>query len=173
MAAPKHVSRDGNQISLRGSGRRPPPIADLRQIGSVFDNVTLVFNELVSNGLLYIDGGNIHLRHPVDDVANEMEAIEPVAHHHVEGGGRRAFFLIAAHMHIVMVCTLIDEPVNERWITVKGEDYGPIFCKKIVEVVIGQSMRMLRLRLQGHQVNDIDNADFDTRRIAVQKVDGR
>ena len=51
----KHLSRDAK---LRFSSRfssRPMPIADFLQIGAVFTDVTLVFNKLVPNCLLYID----------------------------------------------------------------------------------------------------------------------
>lgn len=47
-----------------------------------------------------------------------------------------------------MVGSTICQSMNKPWIAVKGEDYGFVFGKEDIEVLIAQAMGMLTLRLQ-------------------------
>ena len=62
------------------------------------------------------------LRHAVDHVAGEVEAVEVVEHHHVERRRRGALLLVAAHVEVVVVGPAVGEPVDQPGIAVEGED---------------------------------------------------
>ena len=47
--------------------------------------------------------GSPRPRHPVDDVHDQVEAVEVVEHHHVERRGGGALLLVAAHVEVVVV----------------------------------------------------------------------
>jgi hypothetical protein len=66
-------------------------------------DVSLVLDQLVPNGLLDVGGASTKSRHAVDDVGDEVKAIEVVQDNHVEGGGRRPFFLVTAHVQVRMI----------------------------------------------------------------------
>src|SRR6516165_8985168 len=73
------------RANRRGSCLLPPsPACDLRHIVPVPGDECLVIDELVADGLLGIGGPWPELRHAVDHVAYEVEAIEIIQHAHVE-----------------------------------------------------------------------------------------
>ncbi len=99
-----------------------------------------------------------------------MEAVDVVEHAHVEGRGRRALFLVAAHVDVVVVVAPVSEPVNEPRIAVEGEDDRHADRKELVELLVGQAMRMLGLRLQGHQVHHVHHADAEIGNALAQQA---
>ena len=62
-----------------------------------------------------------------------MKAAHVVEHRHIEGGGRSAFFDVAADVETVGVRTPVGELVNHARIAVEGEDNGRVFGEKIDE----------------------------------------
>ena len=42
-------------------------------------------------------------RNPIEHIDDQLEAIDVVAHRHVKRRGRGAFFLIAAHMKVMVI----------------------------------------------------------------------
>ena len=66
----------------------PPPASDLRHIVPVSADVVLVVDELVTDRLLRVGGARPELRYSVDDVADQVEAVEIIEHAHIEGGRR-------------------------------------------------------------------------------------
>src|ERR1043165_6859733 len=90
----------------------PCPTADLRRIFAVFVNIFLVINERVANGLLDVGGPRAQLRQTVDHVLHEMISIYFIQHAHIERRGRRALFLVTAHVEIVMVGTAVGEKMK-------------------------------------------------------------
>ena len=86
-----------------------------------------------------------------------MEAVEVVEHHHVEGGRGRALLLVAAHVDVVVVGAPVGETVDQPRIAVVGEDHRPAGREQGVELVVGEPVRVLAVRLQAHQVDDIDD----------------
>ena len=57
----------------------------------------------------------------------------------------------------------IGELVNEPGVAVKVEDHRLILGEERVEVTIGQSVRMFRIRLQPIQIHDIDETNLEIR----------
>src|SRR6185312_11529476 len=75
---------------------RPHPVADFRQVLAAPRDVFAVLGAFVAHELSQVGGPVTQPGHAVDDVHDEMEAIQIVAHHHVERCGRRPLFLVAA-----------------------------------------------------------------------------
>ena len=128
-------------------------------------------DQLVADRLLGVGGALAKLRHAVDDVADQMEAVEVVDHAHVERRGRRSLFLVAAHMNVVVAGPPIGQAVDEPRIAVKGEDDRLVDGEERVEVAIGEPVRMLARRLQRHQIDDVDDAYLELGRVLAQEVD--
>ena len=61
---------------------------------------------------------------------------------------------------------LVDQAMDQAGIAVIGEDHRLVHGEQGVEIVLGQAVRMLRFRLQRHQVDHIDNADLAGRAAA-------
>jgi hypothetical protein len=49
----------------------------------------------------------------VDDVHDEVEAVEVVEHHDVDRGGRGAHLLVAAHVHVGVVGAAVAPEVRD------------------------------------------------------------
>ena len=109
---------------------------------------------------------------PVDDIDDQMEAVQIVEHHHVEGCRRGAAFLEAAHVQVLVIGAAIGEPVDQPRIAVVGEDDGPVAGEERVELAVRQAMRVFRIRLQPHQVDDVDHPDGQLRQFGAQDVGG-
>ena len=97
-------------------------------------------------------------RHPVDHIHDEVVAIHVVEHQNVEGSRGRPLFLVAADVEVRVVGAPVGQPVNQPRVAVVGEDDRPVAREQRVEVSIGEAVRMLVLRLEPHQVDDIDDA---------------
>src|SRR6516225_577830 len=102
------ASRRSDVIRLRRADPRgsrflsPPPAGDLGHIVTVPSDELLVVDELVADRLFGVGGPCPKLRHAVDHVAYQVEAIEIVQHAHVEGCRGGALLLVAAHVDVVM-----------------------------------------------------------------------
>src|SRR5665213_1082048 len=99
--------------------------------------------------------------HPIDDVHYEMEAVEIVEHHHVEGGRRRTLFLVAAHVEVRMVATSIGEAVDEPGIAVVGEHDRTGRGEEGVELRVRKPVWVLALGLESHRIDDVDHPYFE------------
>jgi hypothetical protein len=100
----------------------PLPVAYLGQILPVCGDVLLVLQQLVTDLLLGIRRAGPELRDAVNHVGDEMEAIQIIEDRHVEKCRRRAFFLVATHVQIVMIGAAIGQPVDQPRIAMAGKD---------------------------------------------------
>src|SRR5205814_6814875 len=78
----------------------PSPAGDLWQVIAVAGNELLVVDKLVADRLLRIRGARSELRHAVDRIADEVEAIKIIQHAHVERRRRRPFLFVAAYVNV-------------------------------------------------------------------------
>ena len=81
-------------------------------------------------------GADVNGGHAVDDVGDEVKAVKVVQHDHVEGGGRRSFFFVAAHVQVVMVRAPIGQAMDEQRIPVIGKDDRLVGREEEVELFI-------------------------------------
>jgi hypothetical protein len=75
-------------------------------------------------------------RHAVDDVADQVEAVEVVQHRHVEGRGGGALLLVAAHVQVAVVGAPVGQPVDQPRVAVVGEDDRLVGGEDRVEVAV-------------------------------------
>src|SRR6476620_10981589 len=134
----------------------PLPVGDLGHVLSVLGDILLVLKQLLSYRLFGIGGAGSKLRQAINDVAEKMKSIEIVHHHHVERRACRAFFLVAAHVQILVVCPPVRESMDQPGVAVEGEHDRLVLGEERNELPVTQAMRMLALRLQSQQVDDID-----------------
>ena len=141
-------------------GRSPFPITNFRQVLTVFSNVLRVLDKFVLKLLLEIDALVAGLWQAIDGVHDEVEAVQIIEHRHIERRGDRTFFFVAADVQVLMVGATVGESVDQPGISVEREDDRFVFGEELVEIRVAQSVRMFALRLQFHQVDDVDDADF-------------
>src|SRR5579884_4474494 len=104
------TNRPGPVLFPRPIPRRPAPVAHLGHVLAVLADVRAVLDELVGHELPQVRKPRAELRHAFDDVLHEVEPVEVVAHHHVEGGGRRPLLFVAAHVDVLVVRAAVREP---------------------------------------------------------------
>ena len=80
-----------------------------------------VLDEFVGHHLFEVVAGGAESGEAVDDVADEVVAVELVLHPHVEGGGDGSFFVVAADVQVA-VGAAIGQPMHQPRITVKVEN---------------------------------------------------
>ncbi len=111
--------------------------------------------------------------HPVDDVDHQVEAIQVIEHHHVERRSRGASLLEPAHMDAGMVGTTVSKAVDQPWIAVVGENDRLVAGEQRIELAVRQAVGVLGLRLQTHDVDDVDHPDTQVGQFATQDIGGR
>ena len=150
----------------------PFPIAYLWHVLTVLVDVLAVFDQLVRELLLQVDAAVAGLRQAVNRVHHKVEAIEVVQHRHIKRGGDRAFFLVAADVDVPVIGASVGEPVDQPRVGVKGEDDGFVPGEQLVEVPIAQTVRVFRIWLQPHKVNDVNDPDFEIGQMLVKDGNG-
>src|ERR1041385_9362992 len=101
----------------------------------------------VSQSLFGVRAGGVQLGHAIDHVDRKCEAIDFIFDRKLYRGVDVAAFLISTDMQILMIITVVCQPVNQPWITVEIEDDRFVRGEETVEVAITQAMRMLAICL--------------------------
>src|ERR1700739_1645769 len=123
---------------------RPPfPAADLRVGLTVLAGVTTRGQPRIGHLLTEHRGPAGQPVDPVDDVHDQVEAVQVVEHHHVERRRRGAPLLEPPHMHAGVIGAPIGEPVDQPRIAMIGEDDWLVSGEQRVEFVVGQPMWVL------------------------------
>src|SRR5471032_1951358 len=91
------------------------------------------------------------LFHPVAEPRNslygiecELVAIEIIQHHHIEGCRGGTLLLVTAHMEVVVIVPAVGELMNHGRIAMEGKDHRLVGGEQLVEILVFQTMRMLR-----------------------------
>src|ERR1700738_4203319 len=114
----------------------------------------------------------LQARNAVDHIAGKMKAIQIVETGHIKRSSCGSFFLVSADVEIVVIGAAIREAVNEPGIAVIGKDDRLVGCEDGVELRVREAVGMFGGRLNGHQVNDIDDADFDVGELLTEQIHG-
>jgi len=122
-------------------------------------DVMLVLDEFVAHRPFQIGALAADARYFIDDILHQMKAIDVVLHVHVKCRGDRALLFVSPDME-VPVGSAIGQPMDERRIAVETEYDRPIPGEERVVVGLAQSMRMLSAGLESHQIDDIDDPNF-------------
>ena len=72
----------------------------------------------------------------LDDIHHQMKTVEVVQYNHVEWCRRRSFFLVTAHVYVVMIGSTIGQTMNQPGVTVKGEDDRLVRREKRIEIFV-------------------------------------
>src|SRR5438067_2877763 len=148
---------------------RPDPVADLRIVLAVLARVGARANPAIAHLLAQAAGTLGQPGNAVDHVHDEVEAVEVVEHDHVERRRRRAFFLVAADVQVPVIRAAVREPVDQPRITVVGEDDRPVWREQGVELLIREAVGMLGVRLQAHEVDDVDDAHLQLGQVLAKQ----
>ena len=116
-----------------------------------------MLDQLVADLLFHVRTTGAESRNTVDRVLCEVIPVEVVSHDHVERGRRRSLFLVSAHVQVAVVAPPIRQAVDQPRIAVEGEHDRLVRRKEEIELIVGEAVRVLALRLQLHQVDDIDD----------------
>ena len=102
---------------------------DLGHVFAVLAYITAVIDQLILQVLPDVRRDSRQTRHAVDHVDREMEAVDLVAHAHIERRGGGAFFFISAHVQL-LVGAPVGQPVNQPGIAVIVEDDRLVAVKR-------------------------------------------
>lgn len=95
------------------------------------------------------------MRQPIDHVLHQIKSVQLILHPNVKGSRDRPLFDVASNME-VPVKPPVGQTVDQRGVSMKSEDGVLIFCEKRIIIPFGESIWVLTLRLQLHQIDDID-----------------
>src|SRR5450759_979017 len=151
---------------------RPGPVADFGGVLALGAGVGPGFGALVLHQLAYVTGPRGEARDSVDGGDHQMEAVQVVEHDHVERGGGRALFLVAADVDVVVAIAAVGQAMDEPRVAVIGEDDRLVRGEERVELLVRHAVRMFGLGLQTHQVDHVYYADLDVRQVLAHQVDG-
>ena len=107
----------------------------------------------------------------IDHVLHQVEAVQVVLHPHVEGRRDRALFLVAPDVEVA-VGPAVGQPVDQPGVSVEAKDDVLVFGEQRIVIRFAQPVRVLALRLQLHQIDDIDHPDLQIGQMLAQNGNG-
>ena len=169
------VTIEGNvtiENAQGGAGAAGPlPVGDLGQIHAVRGDVLPVLDELVAHLLHGVGAAVAELGQALDDVDDEVEAVELIEHAHVKRRCDRALLDVAADEHVLVVAG-VRQLVDELRVAVEGEDDGFVLREDEVVVLVREAVRVVGMRLQLHQVDHVHDAHAHLRQLLAQDGHG-
>src|SRR5438552_8197612 len=124
----------------------PLPRLDLWQVLAGVACVLASAQPRVGHQLADVRRARRQAREPIDNVHYEVEAVEIIHHHHIEGSRCRALLDVTADVNVVMVCPAISQAMNEPGVSMEGEDYRPRICKEGIELGVRHPVWVLARR---------------------------
>src|SRR6185437_4232791 len=153
----------------RSNSQAPAPIAHLWHVLTMLADIELVTFHHGPIALARL----LHLidqpRDAPDGVKGKLVAVEVVKHYHVERRGRGSFFHVTAHMDVVVILPPVGKPMDNPRVPMEGEYHGLVASEELVEIPVLKSVWMLRLRLQRHEIDHVDDADANIRHVLAQQ----
>src|SRR3954452_15321857 len=142
---------------------RPGPARDLGRVFALRARECRGGQACIDHLLTEARGALAEAGNAVNDVDDEVEAVDVVAHCHIEGRSHRALFLVAADVHVDMIVASVRESMDQPRIAMEGKDDRLVAREQRVELAVRHAVRMLGLLLQPHQVHDVDEAHLQVR----------
>src|SRR5262249_8516747 len=96
-------------------------------------------DEFVSYRLLGVSCSRSKLRHAINHVVYQVEAIEVIQHAHIKRRRSGTLFLVAAYMDVTMTLTPVGQPVNELRVAMEDEDDRFVGGKQRVEFEVREA----------------------------------
>src|SRR5579875_2459974 len=150
----------------------PDPIAYFRHVFQVFAHIGVMFCQHVITLGDEWRGELVNARGAAHGLDTEMIAAHAIQHDHVEGCGRGALLVEAAHVEAWRVCAPVNDLVNGARVAVKGEDDGLMLGEMLYESCLRYAVWMQLLWIQRHQVHDVDDAHFEFGQVMTQPPGG-
>ena len=122
-------------------------------------DILLVLDELVLHRLLQVVPFGAQLRQAIHHVLHQVEPVQLVLHPDVKGRRDRALFHVAADVEVT-VGPAVGQPVDQPGVSMEAKDDVLVFREERIVIRFAQPVRVLGLRLQLHQINDINHPDF-------------
>src|SRR5882724_13609275 len=122
--APQRLSAGGDSVcrTMLPSAHGivgPQPVSDYRHVLSVAIDIAFVLDQLIAQLLLQINTPAAGLRQTIDGVHHQVKTIQVVQHRHIERRGDRAFFLVPAHVEVLVIAAAVSQAMNQRRIAVE------------------------------------------------------
>ena len=102
-----------------------------------------------------------------------MIPIQIIQHRHVKRRGDRPLLLVSAHVQIHVIRPSIRQSMNQPRIAVIRKNHRLVLREQHIKIRVAQSMRMLALRLQFHQVHHVHHPHFQLRQSLSQNRNRR
>ena len=142
----------------------PLPVTNLGEVETVLCDVLLMSNESIHHLLIEVASLVSETGKSLDHIENKVITVDLVLNSHIERSGDSTLFVVAAYEQVA-VLTMIEKLMYKGRIAVECEDYRLVLGEQCVEVSIRKTVRMLGLRLELEQVNNVDESDLDLRQV--------
>src|SRR5262249_44621972 len=140
---------------------RPLPIGGIRPVSTMLERVVAASDLIIVKLCQRGPAGSLESGHVLDYLHCQREAINSILDRQFQRRIDIALFPVTVHVEVVMVRTAIGQTMNEPGISVEIENDRLIDAEKQIEVPIRQTVRMVGLRLQPQQVDDIDVSNLE------------
>src|SRR5271166_4847269 len=108
----------------------------------------------------------------VDDVDCQVEAIDLIDDGELKRRVDVAFFLVPAHVDVLVIPAAVGKFVDERGVRMKIEDDGLVDGEERVEITIRKPVRMFGGGHQTEKINDVDEANLEVGETLLEDRDG-
>lgn len=151
---------------------RPLEVSQVGGIDTVLEGVVLGSDLLIDELFTDHAGPVVKMGHSVDGFHRETESIRAVSNREFERGVNVSLFVVTSNVEVGGAVSLVGQTVDEEGVRVEVENYGLVGGKDRVELVVGQTVRVVLVTGQLEQVNDIDESDLDAGQVLSQKRGG-
>src|SRR5580658_2811519 len=97
---------------------QPTPTGDLGWVLTVHSPIATSVQSSVNHLLAQCRRGGFEAGDPIEHVNDEMEPVEVVEHHHVEGCRRGSLLLVPAYVEVVVIPPSVSQAMNQRRVPV-------------------------------------------------------
>src|SRR5579871_5490501 len=147
----------------------PAPSRDLRGVDAMFVCVPAAGDLTVAELLLGMCADALQSGDAVDGVDGKAEAVGFVVDRQLHRRIDVTFFLVAAHMQVLVVSAPVGQSMDQPRISMEIEDDRLVRREQGVEVLIGKSVRMLRAGLEFEKIDHVDEANLEVGEFLAQQ----
>lgn len=114
----------------------------------------------------------MQVRHPIDGVHSQAEAVCLVADGQLERGVDVSLLLIAAHVQVHAAGPLVGQAVHEPGVAMEVEDDGLVGGEEGDPFSVREAVWVVGVRDELEEVDHVDAADLELGEVLQQQVDG-
>lgn len=151
---------------------RPLPVAQVLGVHANFVRVVaggqLGVLQLLARGRAPV----VEVRHAVNGVNGQAEAVGAVADGQLQGGVNVALFPVAPDVDVVTAGPAVDEAVHEPGVRVEVEDDGLVVGEEGGPLLVLEAVGVVIVVDELEQVDNVDAADLELGEVLQQQVNG-